>query len=250
MKKTTFLTLTSLIFSLLLAVPALAEHKVVERVTITVSPQQTPRNSGTVTTWIGQDRVVRIDELNRVTTIIRRDTQPQQMFIVLHEEEVVLELELPVELPEHLVPAFAELKMNWNLNRLPQERTIGKWDCQRFIITGTGPLSVTTEIWATVDTTIDTRRFHAMLGESLKVTPIFADMADTFYSISPNFAIETVTTVEQLGLRTVTTSRVQSITEEAAPESIYQIPEDYTRKPLDFAAYLSLIRTNKPNTEY
>lgn len=229
----------------------MAEHKVVERVTVQVAPEKLPRNSGTITTWIGTERIVRIDELNNITTIIRHDTQPHQMFIIMHDEKTVLEADLPFEMPEHLLPAFADMRIDWNFERVLKNREINGWDCQRFItISGTGPVNIRMEIWATLDTTIDTRRFHAMLGESMEVLPLFKDMVDELFRISPNFAIETTTTIEQLGMRITTVSRVQSISEQPVPEELFTLPEDYTRKTIDFSTYLSLMRSAKPNTDY
>jgi len=237
---------------LCLCLPALiwADHKVVETVTVTVAPSKLPRNSGTVTTWIGEDHLVRVDELNNITTIIRRDLQPARMQILFHDRKEVLELELPLEIPEHLIPAFAELRMNWEINRRATEQTIGQWECKKFEIDGYGAMRIDMDIWASVDTTIDTRRFHAMLGESFKATPIFTDMVEKLYSISPYFAIKTTMVVEQLGQRSVTETVVQSITEESTPENSLELPEDYVVRALDFSTYLSMVRSTRPATEY
>jgi hypothetical protein len=71
-------------------------------------------------------------------------------------------------------------------------------------------------------------------------------MGEKLESIAPNFAIRTVTTIEQLGLRTRTEAEVQSIVEDTAPAGIYDPPADYTVRTLDFSTYLSLVRQRQP----
>jgi hypothetical protein len=235
------------IIAITLSLPseALADKQVVERVQVTNSPDDTISKTTEIITWIGEERFSRIDRLNNVTTIVRRDLS--KMYIVFHDHQDVVEIKLPFDLPAQLQPLFREVGMSWTLNRLPDRKKIGQWDCTKVLIKGRGALTIDLELWVTPDTGIDTRAFHAMVGESLQASKIYRDMGEKLYGISPNFSIRTITTVEQLGMRVTTVSDVQSIEEKTAPAGTYDPPADYTVKPLDYSTYLSLVRERQPS---
>jgi hypothetical protein len=233
-----------LIGALLILTPlaAHADKKVVE--SATVAPATGASTTGEVTTWIGNQRFARIDSVNKNTTIVRKDRN--RMYLVSHARREVTEIELPYELPDYLRPLFSEVAMTWELNRLPENRRIGQWNCTRVLLHGRGTLSIEIELWVTPETGIDTRAFHAMAGESLAASPIYRTMAEKMSAIAPNFAIRTSVTIQHLGLKSTTSTEVKSIIEAVAPAGTYEPPAGYAVKPLDFSTYLSMIRERQP----
>lgn len=233
-----------LIFSLiLLPGVALADRNIVEEVTVEGNGTQT---KGNVILWVGQQKFARIDQLNKVTTIIRHDLN--KMYMLFPNRKEAVEIELPFTLPEYLEPLFSEVKMNWDINRQPDnKKTIGKWkDCSRVLIRGRGILNIDMELWVSRDTGVDTRAFHSMVSESLQASPLYREMGEKLYSLSPYFSIRTTSTVEQMGISYKTTAEVKKIEIKDAPPGVYDIPEGYQLKKLDFASYLSLIRERQP----
>ena len=224
--------------------PVWADKQVVETVTVREAPDASAGQSAEVITWIGNQRYSRFDKLNNITTIVRKDLD--KMYIVHHASKEVTEIDLPFTLPDYLQPLFNEVKISWEINRLPDTRKIGRWNCTKVILKGRGMLSIDLEIWVTPETGIDTRAFQAMVGESLQASAIYKEMGEMLYGLSPNFGIRTTTTVEQLGMRAVTIAEVQRIVEEAAPAGTYEPPADYVIRPLDFSTYLSLVRERQP----
>lgn len=223
-------------------IAAFADKKVVESATVT--PATGVAASGEVITWIGNQRFARIDAVNKVTTIVRKDRN--RMYLVAHDRKEVTEIELPYELPDYLRPLFSEVAMAWELNRLPENRRIGQWDCTRVLLHGRGTLSIDVELWVTPETGIDTRAFHAMSGEALAASPIYRSMGEKMTAIAPNFAIRSSVTIQHLGLKSTTVTEVKSIVEAVAPAGTYDPPTGYAVKPLDFSTYLSMIRERQP----
>jgi hypothetical protein len=234
---------TALIIALILPVSALADRNVIEEVTVEGNGQTT---RGNVILWIGEQKFARIDQVNKVTTIIRHDLN--KMYMLFPEKKEAIEFDLPFTLPDYLQPLFEDVEMAWDVNRqLTNKKDIGKWKgCSRVLVRGRGALNVDMELWVSRNTGVDTRAFHTMVGESLKVSPIYREMGDKLYSLSPYFAIRTTSTVEQMGITFKTVSEVKRIEIKDAPEGTYQVPEGYKLNKMDFSSYLSLIRERQP----
>ena len=228
----------------LFALNAAADKHVVERIRVLEAPDGAETATARIETWIGNQRYARADTLNGITTIVRGDLN--KMYIVMHEPKEVLEIDLPFVLPDYLQPLFDEVAMNWELNRLPEQQRIGSWNCTKVLLSGRGTINVDIELWVTDKSGIDTSTFHTMVGDALKASALYREMGEKLNSIAPNFAIKTITTVEQFGLKTRTEAEVQSIVEDTAPAGTYDPPEDYTIRTLDFSTYLSLVRQRQP----
>lgn len=246
-----FLTISTTVFlvAFFASTPLLADKHVVEEIKLISSASgegaELEQSTSTVETWIGKDRYARVDGLNKTTTIVRRDLK--KMYIVQHEFRQVIEIELPFTLPDYLRPLFAEVRMDWQLNRLTEKKRINNWNCTRVMLRGRGVLSIDVEMWVSPETGIDTRAFSSMVSKSLAATPMYHDLGAQMASLSPNFSIRTVTTVSQMGLSATTESTVSSITDEQAPGGIYDPPAGYKIEPLNFSTYLSMVRYRQPS---
>jgi hypothetical protein len=223
---------------------ALADRHVVEKITITKSADGEAGKQGRIDTWLGDQKFCRVDSLNNVTTIGRIDLG--KLFIIYHDTKITHEIELPFTLPKHLQDVFSHISMNWKLDKTDESMRIGDWDCQKVIITGNGSMSITVEAWMAEETRIDTRAYHTMMLDTLKTTPIYQGLVDLLINIFPSYAIKTTTTIQKLGMTTQTVAEVQSIRETTPPMNTYYPPEDYTVKPFDFSAFLSLTRDRQP----
>jgi len=247
-RRSAFRLLAFTILLLALAAPTRlwADKHIVEEVTLQAPPGEEGGRTALVETWLGEDRFARIDRLNNITTLIRRDMG--KMFLVQHDLETVIEVELPFTLPEHLRDLFSEIQMSWRLNRLTETRVIGSWNCQRVTLQGRGAVSVDVEMWVTPETEVDTAAFRNLIGEAVASSPLYRDMAQQLADLGTAFSIRTVTTVSQMGLSATTVAEVASIADEPAPRGTYDPPDDYQLRTLDFGTYLSLVRRQHPPT--
>lgn len=239
------LSLIQLLCLLLLpAVQVHADKRIVENVSVIASPEGPEGRSDEVVTWIGNQRYARIDSLNGITTIVRKDLN--KMYLIKHDLKEAVLIDLPVNLPDYLQPLFEEVRMTWELNRLPEQKQIGQWNCTKVLLTGRGIISIDVEMWVSPETGIDTRAFSDMVGDSLQTSEIYREMGEKLLSIAPNFSIRTITTVRQLGLTATTRTEVESISDAVAPAGTYDPPTDYQVKQLNFESYLSLVREQQP----
>lgn len=232
--------------AMLLALPfllpcrALADKHIVEEVTLRASQPGQEDRSATIETWLATGRFARIDNLNNITTIVRSDTN--KMYLVLHDSKTVVETDLPFTLPDELETLFEEVKMTWILNNTNERKQIGRWQARKVELQGRGVISIDIEMWVNNETGVDTRSFHSMVGEALRASPLYRDLAIQLDSLGSAFSIATTTTVIQMGITTTTESAVKSIDDEQPATGIYAPPDDYKKETLNFSSYLALVR--------
>jgi hypothetical protein len=233
--------LAALILPAFCASAALADKHVVEKVTRRTSPEGEALGAPVkVETWFTSDAVARIDELNGITTIVRKDLK--KLYIVLHSQQEVLEINRPFLMPEHLSPLFKEVKMTWGLVSQRESRLIGKWMCKKVELFGRGIISVDIEMWVTPESGVDVAALYIMLNDAFQLSPVYKDLGIQLFSLDPDFRILTTATINRKGITTTTVSEVESISDEPSPRGVYDPPKAYKKRALSFSTYLSLVR--------
>jgi len=216
--RTGFPTLTcSVLLLLVLSSPLLADKLIVEEVTLSEGGKTIE-----IQTWLGTKRLARIDPVAGLTTIVRADLG--KIYLVRHAEKEVIEADLPLTLPESYGKLFSEVRMRWQLSWLSETRKIDIWDCRKVVIRGRGTIAVDIEMWVTKGAPLD-------------------GLAGPLAELDGAFAVETDATINKLGVRSRAVSRVKSVSSRPPNPRAYTPPDDFTRTPLDFKAYLYLVRT-------
>jgi hypothetical protein len=227
--------------SAFLATSAFADKHIVEKVTRRASPEgEAVGAPARVETWVTSDAVARIDALNGITTIVRKDLK--KLYIVNHSRQEVLEIDRPFLMPEYLSPLFKEVKMTWGLVSGHESRLIGKWMCKKLELFGRGSILVDVEMWVTPESGVDVAALYTMLNDAFLLSPIYKDLGIQLYSLDPDFRIITVATINRKGMTTTTVSEVESIADEPSPRGVYDPPQAYKKRALSFSTYLSLVR--------
>lgn len=237
-------TLSS-VLSVFLPTTLVADKHIVEEVTIR-SPASSSGGAGTerkadVETWFSATRFARIDNLGNISHIVRRDLG--KMYIVLHSEELVVEIDLPFTLHEQLRPLFNEVRMEWKTEKSNELQTAYNLVCRKAKASGNGTISVLIEMWLSPETGVDARSFNSFLGEALKPYPLFRGLAPELAGLGTSISLRTIITTTRMGLSTVRESEVKSITDEPARIQLYDPPDDYRKEPLNFKTYLALVRS-------
>ena len=160
-----------------------------------------------------------------------------------HAEKEVIEADLPLTLPESYGKLFSEVRMRWQLSWLSETRKIDIWDCRKVVIRGRGTIAVDIEMWVTKGAPLDAASFYSQLGRALALSPIYSGLAGPLAELDGAFAVETDATINKLGVRSRAVSRVKSVSSRPPNPRAYTPPDDFTRTPLDFKAYLYLVRT-------
>jgi hypothetical protein len=227
------LTLTTAVLALFYS-PVLADKHIVEEVTLESG------KTAEVQVWLGARRSARLDTLSNITTIVRRDLK--KLFVVMNAEKQVIEVDLPVALPADLAGMFSELKMNWQTSTVGENRKINDWDCRKVMIRGRGTVSVDIEMWVTETAGFDTKAFYLDLGDSLQLSPLFSGLGESLVGLGGAFSVEASISVNKLGVRSSSVTRVKSISNEPPLPDAYEPPKDYQRLKLDFSTFLTLLR--------
>ena len=219
---------------LLCAAPAAADQHLVEEVAADGG------EAVEVHTWLGIGKLSRTDPISGTTTIVRSDIG--KVYVVLHDAKQVVEADLPLGVPLSLEGLFGEVRMRWRLSRVAERRTIGAWNCRKVVVRGRGTVSIDIEMWVTEDTEVEAGELYAQIGRALTLSPLFEGLGSALGDLEGALAVEYSTTVNRLGVRSSSTSKIKSIGIEPPVPSPYEPPKDYERVPLDFSAYLGLVR--------
>ena len=190
--------------------------------------------------WLGSRRMAYFDPFANITTIVRRDIQ--KIFIVLHESKEVIEVDLPLKLPEGFDSLFSEIKMRWRTSRLNERRTIGAWDCSKVVIRGRGNINVDIELWVTDGANLDSESLYSHFSEALNLSPLFSGFGEALEGLGGAFIVEFSASTNKLGLRSSSVSRVKTIDNEPPHPESYEPPNGFKRLKFDFKSYLQLIR--------
>ena len=213
----------------------LADKHIVEEITLDDGDRTAEAH-----TWLGTGRMAYFDPFANITTIVRRDIN--KLYIVLHDSKEVIEIELPLKLPEDFQNLFSEMKMRWRTSRLNERRTIGGWDCNKVVVRGRGSINVDIEMWMTDGANIDSESLHSHFSAALKLSPLFSGLGEALIGLGESFTAEISISTNKLGLRSSSVSRVKSIFNEPPHPKSYEPPEDFQRIMFDFKTYLQLIR--------
>ena len=219
---------------LLCPAPAAADQHIVEEVTADGG------DAVEVHTWLGVGRLSRTDPIKQITTIVRSDIG--KIYIVRHKDKQVVVADLPLVVPRSLEGLFNEVRMRWRLTRVGEEREIGNWSCRKVVVRGRGSVSIDIEMWVTEETEVEAGEYYARLGRAMALSPLYEGLAGALADLEGALAVECSTTVNRLGVRTSSTSRIKSIAIEPPVPSPYEPPEGYELIPLDFSHYLGLVR--------
>lgn len=233
-----------IILSLLLSLGhslLLADKHIVEKVSVQSDPGSEKVGSPVrIETWLGTDRISRIDNLRGFTTIVRRDIN--KMYIIRHSAKEAVEIDIPFEMPADYSSLFGEVKMTWGVITRSESRDIGKWRCKKVELHGRGTIKVDMQMWVTPESGVDVGTLYTLLEEALELSPFFRDLGIQFLGLHPDFSVHSITTVDRKGISSTVVAEVESIVDEPAPRGTYDIPKDFKTRQFNFSSYLTIVR--------
>ena len=178
--------------------------------------------------WFTADKM-RIDQpLGGGTTVIMR-TDQGKMFILNQTAKNYVEQSL--EAAKSSAAAAATMmggdKMQVEMKPTGAEKKIGDWNCKQYLLTVTGGVPITMEIWATTDVKIDPAVYSKMT-ETMGSNPMMTPLTEKIKSI-PGYPVQTIMKMPLGGQVVETTSTVQKISQDTIAASEFNIPEGYTK---------------------
>jgi hypothetical protein len=185
--------------------------------------------------WFTPDKM-RIDQpLGGGTTVIMR-TDQDKMYILNQAAKTYVDQSL--EAAKSSAAAAATMmggeKMQVEVKPTGTEKKIGEWNCKQYLLTVTGGVPITMEIWTTTDLKIDPNLYSKM-SDAMGANPLMTPLTEKIKSI-PGYPVQTVMKMPLGGQVVETTSTVQKISQDTIAPTEFNIPEGYTKMEAPAAA--------------
>lgn len=118
-------------------------------------------------------------------------------------------------------------KMQVDLKATGNTKKIGDWNCQEHLLSVTGGLPITMQIWASPDVKVDPALYSKMT-EAMGSNPMMGPLTEKIKTIQ-GYPVQTVTKTA-LGSQVVESSTtVQKISMDKIDASVFEVPEGYTK---------------------
>lgn len=225
---------------------ASADMMIVEKVhtdPMTMMGQTRPAQDKTTTLWIGTDRMRTGDE--EQVMIVRLDQK--KMYLVDPKAKTALAVDLPIDFKK-LFPAGMEgmaeqMKQMGALTVTvtPTEKVekVGKFNAKQVQMKATSAMGMKMDMtfWLTTELKFPQQaRYKEMVEGMSELQPATGFMKELMKL--DGYAVRSVISIDVMGSKINTTSEVVSAEEKAAPAGTYDLPADYSVKPLDMMAMM------------
>lgn len=225
--------------TLLLAVPAAADLKIVKEVHrdgFTVMGQSQPAEDTEQVTWIGDDRMHM--DMGDSATIIRLDEM--KLYSIDHTTQTYNVLDLPVNLesllPPEMKPMLQMMQFEVTVTPTDEYRQIGEWKARRYDVEmSTRVMNMDMTQWAADIDGYEPSAFNEMYVHLNSLQPGMADAVDELRKVD-GYVVEQESTITMMGNDIKSTEKAVSIEQVDPPAGIYEPPQGYTEKPYDFMA--------------
>lgn len=220
--------------------PALTSDTVITKAkhsdAVSMMGHEQPAKDTVEVTWIGKDHM-RVEDGEDVT-IVRADLK--KMYKLNTAAKTFSTVDLPLDMkkyvPAEVAPMIEHMMGQMKVTVTPTTETkkIKDWNATRYTMTMSMPMgaSVTQEIWATKDITIDPAA-HEMRISFLSADPMVgAAMASEMRKVD-GVPVLSETTMVVMGNESMSREEVTSIEQKEAPAGFYDVPAGFTEKPFD-----------------
>lgn len=224
--------------------PALADTFIVKEITQTAGDGTSATERHEI--WFGGDRLAMTTPA--VTQIVRADLK--RMFIVQHDNKVVLEMTLPFDVKAVLPPAVAsmmleQMKLEATITPTEERRKIGAWNARRFDVEVKSPsMTMTSVVWATTDvgTEVDMSALRDLVGEiATAMQPSMKSALDEMKKVEGLEVLKETTSIV-LGSTVKSVEKLVSLEQKPAPPGLYDPPPTYERRAFSMEGLMSLDR--------
>lgn len=227
------------------ATVAVADTLMVKKISndaYTMMGQQQPAKEETQKVWIGSDRMAMHGD--ETSVILRRDSK--KLYLVMHDQKVVYEADLPFDLMSTVPPQMAEMmrqQMQLDVEVTPTEenKELDGYQTKRYDVVAKSPMTTVSEThWVTKEIELDTSVYFDMLAEvEGSMQPAMKDMREKMSTI------DGVPVMIEREIKTpagVISGRetLVSFEEKDAPEGTYEPPAEYTVKPYTMQSLMEM----------
>jgi len=182
----------------------------------------------------GDKSEVIVDAASKMMTIV---SHPKKEYYVVAEQEFKQMMEMGMAMMEGMM-GDAQV----TVESTGETKAIGKWKCEKVVMSLSGQMAMTQEMWVTKDTDIDMNDYMAM-SEMLGQAGLLKKFTDEMKKID-GYPIQTKTIMTIMGQNVESENLVQSITSKTFAASTFSAPTDYAKKEGDIMQAMQAMQSS------
>ncbi|HDJ24193.1 MAG TPA: DUF4412 domain-containing protein [Candidatus Aminicenantes bacterium] len=198
--------------------------------------QSQPARDEVMEMWISQDLKKMAANSSEQSMII--DLNKNLMYLVDHQNKSYVEMDLPLDISKY-VPAQMAQMMNQMANSVTievtptgQKKKIGQWECSEYdVVMNIMMMKMEMKVWATKDVPFSWEKVTKDLTSQVMAAQLRLNQSalQELLKVEGQW-IASETKMNMMGNTVRSTTEVLEISEKDAPQGIYQVPAEYTKK--------------------
>jgi len=197
---------------------------------MSIMGQNKPATDSTVEYWIGKDRMAQMNE--KIHTIV--DLVKKKIYIIDHAAKKYVETDYPLDFkkvaqfPEGMEQMMGMMKLAVQVAPNGQTKKIGNWNCTGYNMTmSVMGMAIKNIVWASKDVSFDWKGYSELTVNSTMQMMDAASIAEMKKIEGVQIASET--SMEVMGQKINSNTKVVEISQKAAGAAVYAIPAGYTK---------------------
>ncbi|MCJ7580262.1 MAG: hypothetical protein MUP98_06980 [Candidatus Aminicenantes bacterium] len=183
-----------------------------------------------IETWIDKNRLARRGQGRSL--IVHLDKKI--IYFVDHVQKTYVEMAIPIDVHQYFPEALEQLmgQVTISVSATEELQKFEKRECRVYEV-GIGSLMISMKmrVWATLDVPFDRKTYQEeTFPEIAKVTYLLTDDAVAELMKIEGFHYRTEMTLHFMGAEMESIQEVVEMTRKSAPDNIYALPRDYTKK--------------------
>jgi len=192
------------------------------------------QSSGDTTTYYTEDKL-RMEAPNGMITIVRLDKAAIWSLDPNTKTYTEQTVEQMIEQMKNIPKGMMDIELD--VEKTDEKKKIGKYNCRKIIISmKMMGMPTETEIWATKDIEVDSvmLKFTENAQKVFEEVPMLKQTYGMFEEVFDlkAYPVETVTEMNVFGRMTKNSSTLKSISEEKLDDSLFEIPEGYSKSKM------------------
>lgn len=133
------------------------------------------------------------------------------------------------------------------VTRTGEKAKVGQWDAEKVLVTMSGEMAMTIEMWITHDLKIDMDRYFDM-AELMGQSGFLKAYKDKLAEIG-GFPVRTKSSMNIMGTKVESESTLQTLREETLPAATFRVPEGFTKKEGNFMQAMQEFQASKQEAQ-
>lgn len=183
-----------------------------------------------IETWIDKNKMAVHGQAQSLLFLLDKDV----IYFIDHGQKSYVEMRVPVDLRAYFPEQYLQLMENVtvNVSATGESQKFEKRECGVYAVTiGSLMMSIKMRVWATTDVPFDWKAYRdKMFPELIKVTLRLPDSAVSEMTKIDGFPFRSEIVLDFMGTEMKSEQNVLEISRKPAPEGIYSLPPDYTKK--------------------